>query len=60
MMFEKFEEIKNKNNRESNFSKVMEDREIDPELIEETREFYEEFVKPTVIDSYNKLLKNEK
>lgn len=59
-MFEKFEEIKNKNNRESNFSKVIEDREIDPELIKETREFYEEFVKPTVIDSYNKLLKNEK
>lgn len=59
-MFEKFEEIKNKNNRESNFSKVIEDREIDPELIKGTKEFYEEFVKPTVRKSYDKLLKNEK
>lgn len=59
-MNKKFEELRLKNKRESNFSKSIDpNQEVDSKFIEETKEFYEECVKPTVKRQYEKLLNIE-
>lgn len=55
-----FEELLKLNRRESNFSKVMDNtpEEMDSSFKQETAEFYETFVKPTVRKSYLKLIES--
>lgn len=57
-MKQKFEEILNKNNRESNFLKKIENDSniIDSEILEESKAFYQDYIKPSVERQFEKLL----
>lgn len=55
-----FEELMKKNKRESAFSKRMDSTPgiIDENLLNETREFYESVVKPTVQNGFRRLVES--